>query len=159
MRLATAAALVVLVFAAVAPVSAEDPAADFDLAAVAAAPAATPAVAPPQAGGCGWPDLAAALVPEAVEAAVSGSCTATCWDTTARTCTGSSCSAVDSNCPTQQGYCWSDAEGYKFCTPCPTGDCELDGEICFSNSDCGYCMGYQCICRTLTTGKKRCICP
>jgi hypothetical protein len=159
MRLATVAGLVVLVLAAVAPASAEEPSETLDLAALAAAPVATPAVAPaPPAGRCGWPDLAPALVPDPIEAAVSGSCTATCWDTTARTCTGSSCSAVDSDCPDEQGYCWSNAEGFKYCQTCPAGDCGSDGQMCFSNLDCGYCMGYQCICRTFGT-KKHCVCP
>ena len=159
MRLTTLGALVVLVLAAVVPASAEELAEAVDLAAIAAAPAASPAAgAAPQAGGCGWPDLAPALVADPVEAAVSGACTATCWDGSSRTCTGSSCSAVDSSCPSQQGYCWSNAEGYKYCPACPIEDCEHDGEPCVKNLQCGTCFGYQCICYG-PVGNKRCICP
>lgn len=159
MRFATVAALVMLVFAAVVPVSAEESAADLDLAALAAAPAATPAAAGATgAGGCGWPDLAPALVADPVEASTSGVCTATCHDGSSRTCSGTSCSAVDSACPNQQGYCWSNAEGYKYCPTCPVEDCEHDGEPCVKDLQCGTCFGLQCVCRG-TVGNKHCICP
>jgi hypothetical protein len=49
-------------------------------------------------------------------------CTARCLDGSVRFCSGSSCQAADSYCSPslQQGYCWSDVEGYKFCND--TGD-------------------------------------
>jgi hypothetical protein len=158
MRLATVSTLVVLVLAAVAPASAEESAAAADLATLAAA-AATPAAAGATgAGGCGWPDLAPALVADPVEASTSGVCTATCHDGSSRTCSGTSCSAVDSACPSQQGYCWSNAEGYKYCPTCPVEDCEHDGEPCVKDLQCGTCFGFQCVCRG-TVGNKHCICP
>lgn len=49
----------------------------------------------------------------------SSVCTAHCQDGSTRTCTGTSCSAIDWSCPSQSGYCWSNAEGYKYC-PAPS---------------------------------------
>jgi hypothetical protein len=54
---------------------------------------------------------------------ISSVCTAHCQDGSTRTCTGTSCSAVDWSCPSQSGYCWSNSEGYKYCPApsCPQG--------------------------------------
>lgn len=49
----------------------------------------------------------------------TSTCTALCQDGSSRTCTGSSCNAVNWSCPNQSGYCWSDWEGTKYC-PVPS---------------------------------------
>jgi hypothetical protein len=154
MRLATVSGLMVFVFA-VAPASAGESAETLDLAAV-AAPAATPAAAgATQAGVCGRPDLAPALAAGAAGASTLGGCTATCWDGSTRTCTGSSCSAVDSSCPSQQGYCWSNSGGYSYCPPC---GCQSQGNACTHDAQCGTCAGEPCRCTIASDGKKRCNC-
>ena len=71
---------------------------------------------------------------------LSGDCTATadCWDGSQKTCSASGpsgeCSFVDSNCPTQRGYCWSSDEGTKWCPPCP---CEV-------TTACSFYEGRKC---------------
>ena len=84
-------------------------------------------------------------------------CTAYCWDGTTRTCSGSSCSAVDSSCPSQRGSCWSDLEGTKYCpectcyasTTCSDGSavsCQ-GGPGCFSVDQCyATCDGQYYLC-------------
>jgi len=60
---------------------------------------------------------------EATPLAVTAVCVADCCPCAQPaqvTCSGSICFAVDHVCPSQQGYCWSDAEGYN---PCPTCAC------------------------------------
>ena len=43
-----------------------------------------------------------------------------CWDGSSVTCTGSSTSAVDSNCAGgQQGSCWGSSSGTRYCPACP----------------------------------------
>lgn len=66
----------------------------------------------------------------------AGSCTATCQDGSTRTCTGTSCVAVDASCPSQQGYCWSNSGGYKHCLAC-TGE----NPICSTAVLCRPCSG------------------
>jgi hypothetical protein len=73
-------------------------------------------------GVCALPAASKPGGPGGVEA--SSDCTAHCRDGSTRTCTGSSCSAVDYSCPNQSGYCWSDLEGYKYCpNTCPPQGC------------------------------------
>ncbi|HYO15718.1 MAG TPA: hypothetical protein VE685_21175 [Thermoanaerobaculia bacterium] len=68
----------------------------------------------------------AAKRPSGLEKALC-SATARCWDGTTRRCDGNnsatSCTAVDSVCPTQRGYVTCDG-GTQFCPECPTpGGC------------------------------------
>jgi hypothetical protein len=65
-----------------------------------------------------------------------GTCSASCWDGSSRTCNGSSCSATDSFCPSQRGYCWSDAEGYKYCPACNT--------TCYASTTCSNGSQVSC---------------
>jgi hypothetical protein len=67
--------------------------------------------------------------------------TAHCWDGSTRTCTGTTTTAVDSNCPSQQGYC-TGASGTSFCPPCPTScsatvKCSNGSQVsCTGTNDC-----------------------
>lgn len=80
--------------------------------------------------------------PQVLSSAV---CTADCWDGSWVTCSGSQCSAIDSNCPSQRGFCWSDAEGTKRCPEC------CHGAFCKDSSWC--CPG--CFCDTQI---RECVC-
>jgi hypothetical protein len=97
--------------------------------------------------------LCSAVEEARVPSAPLATCTADCWDDTQRICTGASCSAVDSACPSQRGHCWSNTEGYKYCPICETEDC--DGDPCSSDKYCrlccpfgwGFCSAsYGCVC-------------
>lgn len=92
-------------------------------------------------------------------------CTATCDDGTTRTCSGSSCNAYDSACPSTTGRCWSDVEGYKYCpapncpNPCPGLTCsEMEGAFCKTGGTCYEpwldCRAFNCNCY-----QNRFICP
>jgi len=107
-RLILTGALVLVLFALPAVAAPADPVADLR-AAIFAAPA----------GACALPMAAKTGGPGGVGA--YSDCTAHCWDGTTRTCSGSSCSAVDSSCPSQRGSCWSDVEGTKYCPQCVDG--------------------------------------
>jgi hypothetical protein len=98
--------------------------------------------------------------PLAVEASTSGCCSATCQSGSSVICCGTSCSATDAACMIQQGFCWSNTEGYKYCPACgcPGGDCGCHGLPCTQNSQCGTCAGLQCKCLG-PTGNKHCACP
>lgn len=68
--------------------------------------------------------------PQAQEAAARGrlavksTSIANCWDGSTVTCTGTSSSAVNSNCSAgQQGYCTGTTTGTIYCPACPTGGC------------------------------------
>ncbi|HEY3568374.1 MAG TPA: hypothetical protein VGP73_10620 [Thermoanaerobaculia bacterium] len=74
---------------------------------------------------------------------VKSSSIAHCWDNTTRTCTGTSSSAVDSNCSAgQQGYCTGTDTGTLSCPTCPTGcsttvTCSNGSRVsCSGTSDC-----------------------
>jgi hypothetical protein len=87
-------------------------------------------------------------------------CVANCWDGSTRTCTGTSCSATDSSCPSQRGFCWSNSEGYKYCPACssncsawtscssgPPVSCQGTSGDCFSVYHCyAYCDGQYYLC-------------
>lgn len=60
-------------------------------------------------------------------------CIAYCEDQTTRSCSGSSCSAVDQNCPYVRGYVECDGN-YQYCNTCPPS-----------------CTFYQC--------RQQCNCP
>ncbi len=70
-------------------------------------------------------------------------CVAHCWNGSTVSCSGASCSAVDSNCSSgQQGSCTADGVTTS-CTPCPasctvTATCSPSGSVtCTStNNDC-----------------------
>jgi hypothetical protein len=98
--------------------------------------------------GCSSTNLLARFMPP-IEPVTSGTCTADCGDGSYVSCTGTSCSALDSSCPSQRGYCWSSAEGYKYCPICPYCDqfnCGCEGQACTKNSQCGTCDGNPCMC-------------
>lgn len=95
-------------------------------------------------------------------------CTATanCWDGTTRYCEGNnspaSCTAVDSNCPGQQGYVTCDG-ATTWCPacedPCPPGWCDGEEDCASSCYPCDY--SYTCN-QTYCIDRCRCIfqtCP
>jgi hypothetical protein len=89
------------------------------------------------------------------------SATATCSDGTTRTCqsnvSSSSCTAVDHNCPTQQGYVTCDG-ATTLCPSCPPGCCN-EAACAASCYPCPY--SYTCS-ETDCTDRCRCnfrICP
>jgi len=48
------------------------------------------------------------------------SCTANCWDGSTVACSGTSCSAHDSNCSSNfRGYCTGSTTGTRYCPVCP----------------------------------------
>jgi hypothetical protein len=75
-------------------------------------------------------------------------CIAHCWNGSTQTCTGTSCFAVDSSCPGERGYCWSNTEGTKYCPECQscqgcTASCANAGGGTVS---CTSCTGdYFCV--------------
>jgi hypothetical protein len=136
-RLIIGGALVLALFAL--PVLADLAGQAPDLrAAIFAAPAA--ACALPMASKTGGPGgIGAASV-----------CTAHCWDGSTRTCTGTSCTADDSSCPSQRGNCWSNAEGTKYCPQCSSPTCDasttcINGSSVYCQGTSGDCFSYyQC---------------
>lgn len=87
---------------------------------------------------------------------IESDCTARCQDGSTRTCSGSTCAAQDTSCyPTiEQGYCWSDLEGYKYCNDactCSPSCEEVHDTGCHSGSTICYdtlrnCKAYTCVC-------------
>ena len=147
-RLILGGALVLTLFALPALADPGGPAQDALAAIFAAAPGASCALpAPRETAGLPGPRTAS-------------DCTAHCWDGTTRTCSGSSCGANDSSCPSQRGNCWSDVEGYKYCpacssscsawTSCSSGSpvfCQGTSGDCFSVYHCyAYCDGQYYLC-------------
>jgi len=94
--------------------------------------------------------VAVPTAPEPSLLATLASCTATCQNGSTVTCTGTSCSAVDANCPTERGYCTGTASGTKLCHKCcaNTTPCSIyEGRSCSSNQPCmegNNCA--QCVC-------------
>jgi hypothetical protein len=87
--------------------------------------------------------------------------TARCWDGTTRTCSGTTASAVDSNCSSNQGgYCTGSSTGTLYCPACsttcsaytqcsPSGSRSCTGTSgdCFSVHNCyAYCDGNYYLC-------------
>jgi hypothetical protein len=97
----------------------------------------------PAAALCATPSLAAAKPsrPGGPNPGTLSVCVAQCALGTV-TCTGTSCSATDRNCPSTQGFCWSNTEGYKYCSPCPSGpvctaECAYGPDVtCTGTSSC-----------------------
>jgi hypothetical protein len=95
-------------------------------------------------GACALPMASKPGLPGGVGEA--STCTAHCWDGSTRTCTGTSCTAVDSSCSSQRGYCWSNSEGYKYCPTCQascTASCANAGGgsvSCTSTTGDYYCL-------------------
>lgn len=81
-----------------------------------------------------------------------GSCTAYCWNGTSVTCSGTSCSEVDSNCNSgQRGYCYGSSSGYKYCPACSgcsaTATCNGGGSVsCTGTSSCYHINGCYAYC-------------
>jgi len=85
-------------------------------------------------------------------------CNALCQNGSYVTCWGTSCSAVDANCPTQRGYCTGSATGTKYCpvctcsatASCPDGStvsCTGTGSSCFGFNGCYVsCNGRETWC-------------
>lgn len=70
-------------------------------------------------------------------------CNAQCWDGSYVTCWGTSCTARDSSCPGQRGYCYGSSTGYRYCPPCPcTSPCSATA-LCSNGSkvSCSGCSG------------------
>ena len=67
-------------------------------------------------------------------------CSAYCWDGSTASCYGTSCSAVDSSCPSQRGYCTGSSSGTRYCPACPcsaTASCPGGGSVsCTGTSGC-----------------------
>jgi hypothetical protein len=110
--------VVCLVCLALAPLAvAEEPATESPL-------ALEPALSTPPAA-CTGPAILGEAPEPAVLLATAATCTATadCWDGSQVTCTASGssaqCSATDSDCPDQRGFCSSSDEGTKYCPRCP----------------------------------------
>ena len=107
------------------------------------------------------PPAPVAKRPSGLEKALC-SATATCSDGTTRNCqsntSSSSCLAVDSNCPTQQGYVTCD--GFTtWCPACPPTGCCNEAACAASCYPCPY--SYTCS-ETDCTDRCRCnfrICP
>jgi hypothetical protein len=108
-------------------------------------------------GACALPMASKPGLPGGVGEA--STCTAHCQDGSTRTCTGTSCTAVDWSCPLS-GYCWSNSEGYKYCpaascpcyasTTCSNGShvsCQGTNNDCYSVNHCyAYCDGVYHLC-------------
>jgi hypothetical protein len=107
-------------------------------------------LAPYEACASRAPAVAPSTAPEASLLATLASCTATCQNGSTVTCTGSSCSAVDANCPAQRGYCTGTTSGTKYCHQCcpnPTPCSFYEGRSCSTNQPCmerNVCA--QCVC-------------
>ena len=107
------------------------------------------------------------LPPEAQEVAKRPRVTAKavaiayCWDGTTRTCSGTTASAVDSNCSiNQRGYCTGSSTGTLYCPACSTScyastpcwgggsvSCSGTSGDCFSYYQCyAYCDGNYYLC-------------
>ncbi len=92
---------------------------------------------------------------ESQEASIQSVCTATCQYGSDVTCTGSSCTAVDQNCPSQRGYC-TGSTGKKWCQKCPctayatcnpSGYVSCGGTSCYELDGCwAMCDGEQTWC-------------
>ncbi len=144
---------------------------------LAAGPAPTPVAATAPMGHFVPPDQAplfAALAPAPARAAhggdvgnpgALGTCVADCWDGSHVTCTGSSCSEVDSSCGAgQRGYCYGTDTGYRYCPVCQGGSCHAEttcsgggsvscdgGPGCFSVYHCyAYCDDQYHLCPNAT---------
>lgn len=80
----------------------------------------------------------------------TATCTADCWDGSTVTCSGNQCSATDSACMSEQGSCWSDAEGTKECPECCESvipcskyhgrSCTSGTIPCMEGSNCAQCF-------------------
>jgi hypothetical protein len=90
-------------------------------------------------------------------------CTATCWNVSQVSCSGTDCSAVNSNCSTgQRGYCSSSTSGTVYCPACPppctaTATCRSGGSRsctgynndCYAINNCyAFCEGNYYFCQT-----------
>ncbi len=84
---------------------------------------------------------------EATPMAVTAVCVADCCPPTLPTqvtCSGSSCTAVDHSCPSQQGHCWSDVEGLKLCSPCPAPPAECTARCATGDPPPTNCTCEEC---------------
>jgi hypothetical protein len=114
-------------------------------------------------GACAQPEARGAAKPvKPVGPRTESVCTAHCWNGGTVTCTGTSCSAVDSACPGQRGSCWSNAEGTKYCPQCQqpqgcTASCanagggsvsctSSTGDYFCVNNCYAYCDGFYYMC-------------
>ncbi len=118
---------------------------------LAAQPAPTQAPATP-----GAPAFVAALMPAPLAEATTSVCTANCWDGSTVTCSGTTCTAVDSACSSgQNGYCYGSDTDLRSCPTCSTHQIckpscdDLNGQSCASAGTCydSTCRAYTCPCR------------
>lgn len=107
----------------------------------------------------GLPQTALQQGGETVDMAGGCSASADCWDGSTRSCSGgsgSTCTAVDSNCNSNvDGYAQCGSSTYS-CPPCPT--CYFNGASCTSSAFCaskcdlvcglpyGSCVNGHCQC-------------
>ena len=70
--------------------------------------------------------------------AVTAYCEADCWNDSTVSCSGTTCSAVDSSCPSQRGYVQCGTSTY-YCPVCPTPACSPNGSTRWVNYGC--CCG------------------
>jgi hypothetical protein len=86
-------------------------------------------------------------------------CYAFCWDGSMVSCSGPSCSAVDSSCPAQEGYCWSSSTGYSYCPALDCGSpyCTTCGTNSWCDQWCGAGLG-RCAPNLGCGSKKYCSC-
>lgn len=113
---------------------------------------------------CATPSLAAAKPPRpgGPNPGTLSVCVAQCASGSVA-CTGTSCSATDTNCPVTQGYCWSNAEGFKYCPSCPsscTAQCAYGPDVTCSGTSCSAtdsdCPSQVGFCWSNSEGYKYC---
>ncbi len=112
----------------------------------------------------GLPQTALQQGGEVVNMAGGCSASADCWDGSTRSCSGgsgSTCTAVDSNCGSGvAGYARCGSSTYN-CPPCPSSGCSFNGASCSSSAFCaskcqlicdspyGFCINGHCDCEGL----------
>jgi len=72
-------------------------------------------------------------------------CIALCQNGSSVSCSGTSCSAVDANCPTQRGYCTGTTSGTKYCPVCTcsaTATCPIGGPVSCTGTG-GTCFAFN----------------
>lgn len=84
------------------------------------------------------PEIEACAEPAATPSDLNmlADCTARCQDGSTRTCSGSSCFAVDASCPSERGYCWGSSTGTIQCPACSGGCTCQQGAQCTSDASC-----------------------
>ncbi len=99
---------------------------------------------PPEEAGTEPTEAVVSEGQESQEASIQSVCTAECQHGPDQTCRGSSCFAVDQDCPSERGYCWGSDTGTKYCQEC----LPPERPDCFAKVGCSpgivFCMGDIC---------------